>query len=337
MKFQNDRTPKSATLDDVAAHAGVSRMAVSVVMNGSRSGTRVSQLKREQIMSAARELNYRPNLVARSLARRSTHVFGFYSGFDYLDVRNPFIAEIAAGLLEQCSRCRRDLLLHTLFHGQDINGLFNEVTSGKIDGLVIWAPEDNPLVARLRQGNLPVVSIVESVPSFPSVRVDDHAGAFEMGRYLFSRGHRSLLYVTQKRPSPSRGQRQEAMLEVGQQLGMEVRVVVEPNAQDFVTALHEHHPSQKRPTAVACWNDMAALQVLAFCRQAGISVPRDLAITGFDGIRSPNPVDLTLTTVGAPWEQVASAAIDRLIDLSEGQEVSQETVLPVQLILGDTA
>ena len=312
-------------------------MAVSVVLNGSRSGTRVSQAKREQILAAAKELNYRPNLVARSLARSATHVFGFYSGFDYLDVRNTFIAEITAGLLEECSRCSRDLLLHTIFRGQDINNLYDELVGGKIDGLVIWAPDGDPLVALLRDGHLPVVSIVESIPPFPSIGVDDYAGAFEIGRYLFDRGHRSILYLTQKRPSRSRKRRLDATLDAVDQLGMELRTVLEPTAEEMSMALQERSSSGLRPTALACWNDMVAHQAWAYCRRAGMSVPQEVAITGFDGIQSPIDLDVRLTSVRAPWAQVASTAITYLLELSQGKEVPVETVLPVQLIRGDTA
>ena len=337
MKTPPDNLRKSTTLDDVAAYVGVSRMAVSVVLNGSRSGTRVSQAKRDLILAAAKELNYRPNLVARSLARSATHIFGFYSGFDYLDVRNPFIAEITAGLLEECSRCSRDLLLHTIFRGHNINNLYDELVSGKIDGLVIWAPNDDPLAALLRDSHLPVVSIVENIPPFPTVGVDDYAGAFEIGRYLFEQGHRSILYLTLKKPSGSRKRRLDAMEDAASQLGMEIRVIAEPNFETFVSAIQLPGASGIRPTAIACWNDIVANQALSFCRRAGFLVPDQIAITGFDGFRTVSDLDPRLTTVAAPWANVASTAINYLLEISKGNDVPPETVLPVQLVRGETA
>jgi LacI family transcriptional regulator len=337
MKLATDHALKAATLDDVAALAGVTRMAVSVVLNGSKSGTRVSQAKREAILAAAKTLHYRPNLVAKSLARRATHIFGFYSGFDYLDVRNPFIGEITAGLLEACSVCRRDLLLHTIFRGHNINNLHDELVSGKIDGLVIWAPEDDPLAALLRDSHLPVVSIVESIPPFPSVTVEDYAGSFEIGRFLFEKGHRCLIYWTQRRPSASRRQRLKAIQDAAIQFGLDLRLVVDPTANELLESLNDSGTTGLRPTALACWNDMVALQALAICRRAGISVPADVSITGFDGIRSFNELDICLTSVSAPWSQVASIAISHLVDLTQGKEVPLETVLPVHMIQGETA
>ena len=337
MKLTTDGALKAATLDDVAALAGVTRMAVSVVLNGSKSGTRVSPAKREAILAAAKTLHYRPNLVAKSLARRATHIFGFYSGFDYLDVRNPFIGEITSGLLEACSHYRRDLLLHTIFRGHNINNLHDELVSGKIDGLVIWAPEDDPLAALLRDSHLPVVSIVESIAPFPSITVEDYSGSFEIGRLLFEKGHQSLLYVTQRRPSPSRQHRLQAMLDAANQFGMDLRLLVEPSANEVLEALNDSDLNVSRPTAIACWNDMVAFQLLAICRRSGISVPADVAITGFDGIRSFSELDICLTSVSAPWALVASTAITYLVELAQGKEVPRETVLPVQIMQGESA
>lgn len=336
MDKQKYTAQKSATLDDIAARAGVSRMAVSVVLNGSRSGTRVSQATRQQIVEIARELNYQPNSVARSLARRATHIFGFYSGFDYFDARNPFVAEMTAGLLDACARCKRDLLLHTVFRGQVISGLYDELLSGKVDGLVVWAPDDDPLIALLRDSRLPVVSVVETLPPFPSVGVAEHSGSYEIGRYLFDHGHRSIIYLTQIGP-PSRRRRLEGMQQAAAETGMALQVTADLASAEVQEALALPHSSALRPTAIACWNDMVAYQALSYCRRSGIAVPQEMAIAGFDGIDSAIEPDVRLTTVRAPWAQVASTAVTHLVDLLEGAAVPTETTLPVELIHGQTA
>jgi LacI family transcriptional regulator len=118
---------------------------------------------------------------------------------------------------------------------------------------------------------------------------------------------------------------------------MRMRTVVEPTAEGLIAALREPGPSGSTPTALACWNDMVAYWAMSQCRRAGISVPQEIAITGFDGIRSEIQADASLTTVHAPWAQVASAAINHLLDLHQGKPTPSETVLPVDLVLGDTA
>ncbi len=337
MNTQKHLAQKSATLDDIASLAGVSRMAVSVVLNGSRSGTRVSQATRQQILDIARDLNYRPNSTARSLARRATHIFGFYSGFDYFDARNPFIAELTAGLLEQCAHFKRDLLLHTVFRGDDINDLYEEMLSGKVDGLVVWAPHDDKLVALLRESQLPVVSVVETLRPFPSVAVAEYNGSWALGQYLFDSGYSSIIYLTLRAPSNSRMRRLDGMREFAAQAGMEFQTIVDPKWEGWRETLSLSKQPAGRPTAITCWNDMAAYQALTYCGRAGIAVPQEIAITGFDGIESPIELDVCLTTVRAPWAQVASTAITYLVDLLEGREVPNETILPVEIVHGNTA
>ena len=244
---------------------------------------------------------------------------------------------MTAGLLEECARCKRDLLLHTVFRGQVINGLYEELLSGKIDGLVVWAPDDDPLVALLRDSHLPVVSIVETLPPFPSVGVAEYMGAFEIGRYLFDRGHRSILYLTQSAPSKSRRRRLEGIQKAAAQLGMELQTTFDLTWEETQAARSLSRPPELRPTAIACWNDMTAYQALSYCRRSGIAVPQEIAITGFDGIESPIELDMRLTTVRAPWAQVASTAITYLVNLLEGIEVPTETILPVEHIRGHTA
>src|SRR5438128_12275157 len=92
------RNRNAPTLEDVARLAGTNKASVSVVVNGSRSGGGVSEATRRRILAAAQKLQYRPNVVARSLRRRSTNVIGFYSGQGYMNARNAYIAEIIGGL-----------------------------------------------------------------------------------------------------------------------------------------------------------------------------------------------------------------------------------------------
>ena len=82
---------------------------------------------------------------------------------------------------------------------------------------------------------------------------------------------------------------------------------------------------------------MVAYQALSDCRRSGIAVPDEIAITGFDGIASPIELDTPLTTIRAPWAQVASTAITYLMDILNGTEVPAETILPVELVHGHTA
>ncbi len=96
-------------------------------------------------------------------------------------------------------------------------------------------------------------------------------------------------------------------------------------------------PRQNRPTAAVCWNDQTAYNLREDCHRRGLRVPEDLAIAGFDGLPPPHVPNQRLTTIRAPWIEVASTAISLLTRRIEGEAIPHETVLPVEFITGDTA
>jgi DNA-binding LacI/PurR family transcriptional regulator len=92
-----------------------------------------------------------------------------------------------------------------------------------------------------------------------------------------------------------------------------------------------------RPTAVVCWFDIYAYTVVDDCLQMGLRVPDDIAIVGFDGVVGRIRPARLLTTIRAPWGDVAECALDLLMKMIEGEDVAAETVFPVELVIGDTA
>src|SRR5262249_8954496 len=111
-------------MKDVAERAGVSKMTVSAVLNGTSTHVRVSEPTRQRVLEAARELDYRPNAVARSLRRRQTNIIGVYCGFGYMNARLAFLSEIIGGLQEGCDCHRKDLLLHGVFRGRSVEDIY---------------------------------------------------------------------------------------------------------------------------------------------------------------------------------------------------------------------
>jgi DNA-binding LacI/PurR family transcriptional regulator len=168
--------------------------------------------------------------------------------------------------------------------------------------------------------------------------VDDVAGATLVAEYLAQKGHRHILYRSQKERRVSSVRREEAFLAAASALGLSVTVTYE--LERHVLSAQEmailDEPAPQRPTAAACWMDLNAYTLLDRCEQVGLHVPADLAIVGFDGIPMRIKPERTLTTIRAPWVEVAALAVDHLLALLDGGEVPQETVLPVELVVGDT-
>jgi DNA-binding LacI/PurR family transcriptional regulator len=329
----------AATLAEVAAQAGVSTVAASVVLNGSRTGTRVSPTTRERILDIAASLQYRPNALARSLRQKRTNIIGFYNTQNTVfDPRYPFFGAILAGVQAGCEEHHKDLLIHPKFRSHSDDDIFLELLNGQIDGLVLYARTVTPLIERLVESHLPVVTVSEEVPGVPYVGIDEAGGSKLLARHLAEKGYRRILYRRTDEVLPSTLQeRAQSFSDEATALGltlMHSRCNDEfPNAEETEMLLSG---DGQRPEAVACWSDYSADGMTRFCLQQDLRIPQDLALVGFDGLPAMNRPALRLTTVRAPWAEVARTAVGLLAAQCEGKEVPQRTILPVELVVGDT-
>jgi len=333
--------PKPVTLKSIAERAGVSVQTVSTVLNDSRSNTVVSAETRSRIVTIAEEMQYRRNPLARSLRRGYTNIIGFYTGYGTVSHTNPFIAEVFGGIQNGCNECRKDLLIHGTFRGDSVDDIYNELTSGKIDGLVIFAPQNDSLVRRLQAAPLPVVSIAERLPGIVSVTMDDVAGGKAVAKHLHELGHRRILYISAEDGFISAFQRLEGVLiEAAQRgvavtsLGLKAGVIMtlSETAKDLMTSR-----APDRHTAVVCWCDALAEEVLRFLLDKGVSVPDEMAVVGFDGFNLPFAGGARLTTMVAPWAEAGHRAVSVLTRAGlPHNPATEEIMFPLQLRCGDT-
>jgi DNA-binding LacI/PurR family transcriptional regulator len=332
---------RRVTLQAVAERAGVNRVTAAVALGKSpQGGTRVSAATRLRVQAVAQELGYAPNAIAQALRGERTNIVGYYAGYEALDAHSPFTAAILQGLQRSCRTHNQDLLLFGSFIRDTVDSIYATLTSGKIDGLVLLPTPRSPIMDRLFDSHLPVVVVANSHPNAPSVTVDDAAGSAMIAAYLAQQGHRHILYRTQEEARTSTLDRHHAFCATAQKLGLQVTTTYEGEVHHALTAEEIailQQPARHRPTAAVCWMDISAYVLLEHCEQIGLRVPDDLAIVGFDGA----PFDITpkriLTTVRAPWIEVAVQAVEYLQWLLEGKEVPPRTILPVQFIVGDTA
>ncbi len=333
------RIRRHTTLKDVAEKVAVSPYTVSVVLNGSKSNTRVSDATREKIVIAAKQLGYRPNGLARALRQRSTNIIGLYFGYGSLEPHDPFHAEVLTGLQRGCEACEKDLMIHYSFHRYGVEEVFNELVGGKIDGLVLLASPSDPLVPRVRASGLPVVAMTDSLDGIPSVIADDAAGSRLIAEHLASKGHTTIMYRVCPGESDSAGRRYDAFRTHATRLGITIH---EGRTEDWRGSVSRQErellTDRERLglTASVCWGDPSANALLSFCKSSGISVPTDLAIVGFNGIELSVEPAHRLTTVHAHWAEVAQRAVQTLADQIAGKVVPMWSVLPVEFVEGDT-
>jgi DNA-binding LacI/PurR family transcriptional regulator len=345
-KVADTSTP--ITAKELGRHLGLSQPTVSRILSGA-AGHRVSDETRRRVLEAAEQMGYRPNAIARSLRRRSTDIVGFYTGYGYLDANNPFQAQLIGGLQRAAEQHRVDILLHGVYRGGSTEDIFGELVDGRIDGLFVNTHAADPLVVRLRDSSLPVVAVADAIPGVPSVVADDAGGTEILLDYLWEKGHRRIGYVRPEHKFSSVERRVAAFrawhAERGLAPGAEYEIQFEFSMSALDTLLAT--PAAERPTAVCCWNDMAAFDLLYRCRLRGVNVPAEFAIVGFDGLLAdPRLNPRALVTVGADWNAVTDNAMNLLIrqralrgigGAPEGADpVPLLTCLPVSLMQGDT-
>jgi DNA-binding LacI/PurR family transcriptional regulator len=322
------------TLKDVAEQAGVSVMSVSLALRGGTATNRVSEETRARVLAAARELDYRPNAWARALRLQQSDIIGFYAGHGYVNVRIPFYAEAVSGLQQGCEQVGKNLLLHSLSPTGDSDAVYRELVDGRLDGLVAAMPATDALAARLASVNVPIVAFADAIAGVPSVLVDDVRGAGLIAEHIAGLGHRRVVFAAGPNMPFSGRRRQSAFLERALDYGMDVNVRGlggDDSLDDFVTATQA-----EGSTAVVAWNDVDARRILNSTQRLGLSVPSDLAITGFDGCPSPYNDPFPLTTIYLPWADAASQAVIVLDQLIKHQPVDEFTTLPVSLLRGAT-
>lgn len=325
------------TLRDVAQEAGVSTSAASVVLNGARSGTRISAAKRRTVLEVAERMGYRPNALAQSLSRGRANRVGVYSGRGHLDSRNWFFAEVLGGIFEACVACEVNTMVHTSGYGA--SHLLDLVSNRAIDGIVVHASAGDPILPLLGELRVPAVAIADAVPGLPSVVVDDESGGFLQAQHLASLGHRHVLLKRASAEMLSAETRTDAFERAAERLGMRVTTRRDHgftedslDSADLAMFFAEADPI----TAVVGWNDAVAWSACDHLTSLGLKIPEQVAVIGFDGFRFQPRLLHELTTIRAPWGAVGAAAIRVLVQLIDRQPVPPATVLPVEFVRGKT-
>ncbi|MEM1043223.1 MAG: LacI family DNA-binding transcriptional regulator [Bacteroidota bacterium] len=307
----------AVTIYDIAEQAGVSIATVSRVFSGR---ARVADATRERVFAVAEALNYEPNVSARSLARQSTRVVSAVVPM----LTSYFFMEVIRGVQDRLSEIDYDLLVYASRSPEEVDGqLARAMQKGRADGLLLCStPIDGERALSLQASQLPVVLVDSVHAQFDSVSVDNHAGGYEATQHLLGRGHTRVAMIAPNPmsvPGVARRRGYEAALaDAG--LGLDPALVVssEDTEQHGYTREAGYAAMQRLlalpspPEAVFAASDVQALGALRAARDAGLRVPDDLAMIGFDDIRTSAYVGLS--TLSQPMYDMGKIAIDKLIE-----------------------
>jgi len=325
----------AATIEEVAAAAGVSRSTVSRVVNGS---TAVSPSALESVKRAISELNYVPNRAARSLASRQTHAIALVVPEDTTRFfGDPFFAAIVSGINARVSRS--DYVLN-LFIASDDPGdkTTSYVRSGSVDGAIIVSHHTSDLFIDRIAAAVPVVYGGRPVRERERdyyVDVDNVRGGREATAYLIQQGRRRIASITGPRTMPAGIDRLTGFFEALAEEGLEPIAVEDGNftADGGAAAMTRILDAGHRPDALFIASDLMARGALAVLARAGIRVPDEIAIVGFDDSPVATTVSPPLTTMRQPSFAQGEKMADVLLDLLAGRNPDHVTVLDTELVV----
>jgi LacI family transcriptional regulator len=331
----SDRTNDRVTIYQVASRAGVS---IATVSRALRDADRVTPATRERIFAVIEELNYTPSRAGRALAE------GRYAanGIVFPDLTGPYYAEVVLGYEEVAADLGRSVLILATHRRPDAARAALEL-AGRVDGLAIFGPTvSDELVSRIAGGGLPVVLLARPpVPGVGAVSTENRATARQLAEHLLGHGYTRICFLGDPAGSPDMVGRYAGLVDGLRAADLPAPPAV-PCSYDIdagEAAAAELLAGRTRPQAVMCANDEVALGVLTAAERAGLRVPGDLAVTGWDDVMAARFA--RLTTVRQPMRELGATAARWLHELitertSTGHADARREVLPTALVVRDS-
>lgn len=329
----------TVTIEEVARVAGVSRSTVSRVVNGS---TAVSAEALEAVRHAIDELNYVPNRAARSLASSRTLAVGVIIPEDtYRFFGDPFFAAIVSGINATIASSPYVLTLF-IASGDPGDKMVSYARSGSIDGAIVVSHHTSDTFVSSIAATMPVVYGGRPSASRPDdyyVDVDNEAGARDAVEYLIAQGRTRIATITGP-ASMSAGVDRLAGYRQAMRLARLPEVAVEDGdftAEGGAAAMRRILENGSRPDALFVASDLMARGAMGVLQAAGISIPRDIAVVGYDDSPMATSTSPTLTTMRQPSFLQGQTMARVLLDLLAGGEPPHATILPTELIVRESA
>lgn len=325
------------TLKAVAQHVGLTPGTVSAVLNNAPSARSIPQHTKNRIFAAAKELNYKPNYFARSLRQQRTYTIGVIA----TEIGDAYGSHIISGI-ERCLR-ELDYFFLTVIHRHDRQ---------------LLERYSQLLVERGAEGFITVDTSLEYPPFLPTVAVAghrkvkgvtniqlDHYRAAKIAlEHLVALGHRQIAFLRGQPFSSDSEDRWNGIQEVAQQMELQIHpeLVGQLNADGsspevgypIVKQILEH---RRHFTALFAYNDLSAIGAIRALREAGLEVPRDVSVIGFDDIQAAGYSVPSLTTVRQPLIRMGEIAAQTLVERVEGRkDYPSEIAIEPELIVRES-
>ncbi len=324
---------QTITIRDVAKEAGVSVSTVSRVLNGKKY---IASQTLEKVQRAVRDLGYSSSLAARGMRIRHSNALGLIMP----DIFNPYCQLIMHGVNRAIVQLDKKLLLYTTCRGVEVDGQHelsyaSLLNGGIVDGVVVVCP-----IGQTFTSNAPVVIIEpnHANPDYPAVMCTNREGALSAMNYLTGLGHRRIAHISGLMDTDSAVRRIE-----GYKDGLAVAgIPFDERLLDY----GNYQPDQAylcacrllaledRPTAIFVANDMSAIGVYQAIREAGLRIPQEISVVGFDNVRESFLLDPPLTTVDQFVMDMGQIAMEMLVKLINNKKLpNKQHFIETKLII----
>lgn len=315
------RTRKSITIHDVAAAAGVSVSTVSRVLNDKDD---VAADTYDRVQQVIGELGYASSLAARGMRSRRTNVIGLIMP----DVADPYSITVMQGVNRAIAQLDYDLIIYTSGDTRknsaaDKEAYYVSLLNGNVaDGVIVVTP-----AATNFSTDAPVVAIDPNneSPACPAIISTNHEGALQAMEHLVNLGHRRIGFITGRLELVSASRRLQGYKDVlaANRITYDEDLVEisDYTTETAVECTHRLLSLDKPPTAIFASNDMSAMGVYEAAAEAGVRIPEDLSVVGFDNLRESKFLSPTLTTVDQFLLEMGSVAVEMIVKLINGEDL----------------
>ena len=325
------------TSSQVARRAGVSQSAVSRTFT---PGASISPKTRAKVMTAAKELGYRPNAIARSLITNRSRIIAVVMAY----LENLFYPDVLEELGRLLVKENYRLLLFTGFMDRDSDPVFDQLMQYRVDGIVLASTSlSSELSEECAAAGIPVVLFNRTTErdAVSSVTTRNREGGRRVAEFLIAGGHKRFGYISGLESSSTNRDRfggyRDALAEAGQ-----THIIVEVGNYDRTeaeAAARKMLARDDRPDALFVANDHMAVAVMDVARhEFGLSIPQDLSIVGYDDVGPARWTSYGITTMSQPLKRMVEATVSILMDqISSGEIEAEHRILNGELVVRTSA
>lgn len=328
---------ETITIAQIARMAGVSKTTVSRVLNKKPD---VNPKTRKRIEELIAKYDFNPNAYAKAVSGQKSNTVALVIPYDENYIfANPYYSEMIRGVSGAVKQRGYHLIL-TYSKNDDYVPMIKQK---RADGLIIISPgkSHTEVIKKLKALEVPFVSTAEipGMPDVHSILTDDFGGACDAMEYLVSLGHRKIGFISGPDILASSIDRQKGYRHILEKYGIpyEERFVVsgDTSAKSGYQAMERL--IREKITAVFAGSDLMAIGAVSAIVKSGRRVPEDISVVGFDGLPITEYLNPPLTTVKQPTFEKGRKAAELLLDLIAGKEMKQNDVMPVKLVIRDSA